>query len=174
MHTDITFKNLDASDALRNYALKKLSRMDKYIDRPAEARVVLSVAKIRHTAEITLHADGSMINAEETTGDMYSAIDLVMDKVEKQLKKHKDKLHGKKGQTKASAEDIPAPEKGSFQPEIILEKDYFVKPMSVEEAVLQLDISTTGFIIFQNTESGHTNLIYKRKDGNLGLIETQN
>ena len=96
MQTDITFKNIDSSDALKDYAFKRLSKMDKYIDRTAEAHVVLSVEKRRHKADVTLTADGAVINAVEITEDLYSAIDMVMDKLERQIKKHKEKLKAKK------------------------------------------------------------------------------
>jgi putative sigma-54 modulation protein len=171
MQIDITFKNIDSSDALKDYASKRFSKLDKYIERPSEVHVVLSVEKRRHQADITLNADGVMINAVETTDDMYSAIDMVMDKLERQIKKHKEKIQGKKGQSKVYFEGAGAPVGETAKPRIIHEKDYFVKPMSVEEAVLQMDMVTNDFIIFQNTDSNQINLIYKRQDGDLGLVE---
>jgi putative sigma-54 modulation protein len=101
MQIDITFKNIESTDALKDYATKRLSKLDKFIDRPSEIHVVLSVEKRRHKADVTLSADGVMINAVEITEDMYSAIDMVMDKLDRQVKKHKEKLQGKKGQSKA-------------------------------------------------------------------------
>ncbi|HOO45874.1 MAG TPA: ribosome-associated translation inhibitor RaiA [Deltaproteobacteria bacterium] len=170
MQLDITFKNIDSSDALKDYASKRFSKLAKYIDRPTEVHVVLSVEKRRHKADISVNADGVMINAVEITEDMYSAIDMVMDKLERQVKKHKEKLQDKKGQAKAIFEGVPA-ERAEDKPRIIHEKDYFVKPMSVEEAILQMDMATNDFIIFQNTDSNQINLIYKRQDGDIGLVE---
>jgi putative sigma-54 modulation protein len=103
MQLDITFKNIDPTDALKDYASKRLSKLDKYIEKPSEVHVVLSVEKRRHKADVTLSADGVVINAVEITEDMYSAIDMVMDKLERQIKKHKEKLQGKKGQAKTSS-----------------------------------------------------------------------
>ncbi|HOS97899.1 MAG TPA: ribosome-associated translation inhibitor RaiA, partial [Deltaproteobacteria bacterium] len=103
MQTDITFKNIESSDALKDYAVKRLSKIDKYIDRIAEAHVVLSVEKRRHKADVTLNADGAVINAVEITEDLYAAIDMVMDKLERQIKKHKEKLQGKKTQQSKAA-----------------------------------------------------------------------
>jgi len=171
MQLDITFKNIDSSDALRDYASKRLSKLDKYIERPSDLHAVLSVEKRRHKAEITLNADGVMINAVEITEDMYSAIDMVADKLERQVKKHREKIQGKKVQPKVFFEDGDTTARETGRPRIIHEKDYFVKPMSVEEAVLQIDMTPYDFIIFQNTDSNQINLIYKRQDGDLGLVE---
>ncbi|HQG32857.1 MAG TPA: ribosome-associated translation inhibitor RaiA [Deltaproteobacteria bacterium] len=172
MQLDITFKNIDPTDALKDYASKRLSKLDKYIDKPSEVHVVLSVEKRRHKADVTLSADGVVINAIEITEDMYSAIDMVMDKLERQVKKHKEKLQGKKGQTKNQFEAAPAPARKRSTPNVIYERDYFVKPMSAEEAIMQINLSESDFIIFQNTDSKQINLIYKRPDGNLGIVET--
>ena len=171
MQLDITFKNIDSSDALKDYASKKLSKIDKYIERPSDLHVVLSVERRRHQADMTLNADGVMINAVETTEDMYSAIDMVVDKLERQIKKHKEKVQGKKGQAKVYFEGTGAVAGEEGSPRIVHEKDYFVKPMSVEEAALQIDMTSKDFIIFQNTDSNQINLIYKRQDGDLGLVE---
>jgi len=171
MHIDITFKNVDPSEALKDYATKRLSKIGKYIDRPAEAHVILSVEKIRHKAEVTLNADGVIVNAVEITEDLYSAIDMVMDKVERQIKKHKQKLQDRKGAARTVSEAPVSSEDRS--PRVIREKEYFVKPMSVEEAVLQIGVSGKEFLIFQNTDSKQINLIYKRTDGDWGVVEPQ-
>lgn len=171
MQLDITFKNLDSSDALKDYASKRVSKLDKYIERPSEVHVVLSVEKHRHQADITLNVDGALINAVETTEDMYSAIDMVMDKLERQVKKHKAKVQAKKGPAKVYFEGEAVSGGQGGKPRIIHEKDYFVKPMSVEEAALQMGMTSKDFIIFQNTDSKQINLIYKRQDGDLGLVE---
>ncbi len=174
MQTDITFKNIDSSDALKDYAFKRLSKMDKYIDRTAEAHVVLSVEKRRHKADVTLTADGAVINAVEITEDLYSAIDMVMDKLERQIKKHKEKLQGgKKTQPKAAAEGAAPTATRKAKPRLIYEKNYAVNPMSIEEAAELVGSASEKFVIFQNTESKQLNLIYERKDGKLALIEPQ-
>jgi putative sigma-54 modulation protein len=176
MQTDITFKNIESSDALKDYAVKRLSKIDKYIDRTAEAHVVLSVEKRRHKADVTLNADGAVINAVEITEDLYAAIDMVIDKLERQIKKHKEKLQGKKTQQSKAAAALPggpAPTGRKAKQRLVYEKNYPVKPMSVDEAVLQMDTISQSFIIFQNTESKQLNLIYKRHDGELALVEPQ-
>jgi putative sigma-54 modulation protein len=173
MQTDITFKNIDSSDALKDYAFKRLSKMDKYIDRTAEAHVVLSVEKRRHKADVTLTADGAVINAVEITEDLYSAIDMVMDKLERQIKKHKEKLQAKKTQSKTPPAAAGSPVSKKAKPRLIYEKNYAVNPMSVEEALEVMEEAPERFVIFQNTESKQLNLIYKRQDGKLALVEPQ-
>jgi putative sigma-54 modulation protein len=93
MHVSVTFKNLDSSDALRSYVQKKLDRFDKLLDNPAEANVVFSVEKIRHTAEINLASDKLTIYAKEESENMYSSIDMVLDKLKIQLTKSRDKIN---------------------------------------------------------------------------------
>jgi putative sigma-54 modulation protein len=173
MQTDITFKNIDSSDALKDYAFKRLSKMDKYIDRTAEAHVVLSVEKRRHKADVTLTADGAVINAVEITEDLYSAIDMVMDKLERQIKKHKEKIQGKKVQSKTPQAAVASPAGKKTKPRLIYEKNYAVSPMSVEEALDLMEEAPEKFVIFQNTESKQLNLIYKRQDGKFALVEPQ-
>jgi putative sigma-54 modulation protein len=176
MQTNITFKNIESSDALKEYALKRLSKLDKYIDRTAEAHVVFSVEKRRHKAEITLTADGTVINAEEITDDLYAAIDMVMDKLERQLKKYKGKLQVKKTPSKPATSapaETPAPGRAAprKKPRVVQEKDYDVKPMSIDDAVDEMNAGKLDFILFRNTSSKRLNLLYKRPDGELALIE---
>jgi putative sigma-54 modulation protein len=173
MQTDITFKNIDSSDALKDYAFKRLSKMDKYIDRTAEAHVVLSVEKRRHKADVTLTADGAVINAVVITEDLYSAIDMVMDKLERQIKKHKEKLQAKKTQSKIPPAAAASHISKKPKQRLIYEKNYAVNPMSVEEALELIEEAPERFVIFQNTESKQLNLIYKRQDGRLALVEPQ-
>lgn len=177
MQIDITFKNMESSDALKDYAFKRLSKMERYIDRTGEAHIVLSIEKRRHQADVTFTADGTVINAVEITEDLYAAIDMVMDKLERQIKKHKQKMQDKKGQGKSPQEEAVEPPATTTtrkaRPRIVRERNYFVKPMSLDEAILQLNLDPASFIIFQNTESNQINLLYKRPDGDLALVETQ-
>jgi putative sigma-54 modulation protein len=177
MQLDITFKNIDSTDALKEYASKRLSKLDKYIERPTEVHAVLSVEKRRHMADITLSADGVVINAVEITEDMYSAIDMVMDKLERQVKKHKEKLQGKKGQAKAQFEaeeaaPAPKPAKAKKKVKVSYQRDYFMKSMSTDDAVSQMGPADVEFVIFQNVDTKEINLVYRKADGSLGVVET--
>jgi len=175
MQTNVTFKNIESSDALRQYAVKRLSKMDKYIDRTAEAHVVLSVEKRRHKADITLNADGTVINAVEITEDMYAALDMVMDKLERQLKKYKEKLQGKKSSAKAAAVESSAQASAARKrsPRLHRDREYSVKPMAVDEAVIELSTGKQDFVLFRETKSQRINLLYRRSDGELVLVEPQ-
>lgn len=174
MQTSVTFKNLDSSDTLRSYVQEKLDRFDRLLDNPAEANVVLSVEKFRHMAEINISGDRLTINGKEETIDMYSAIDMVLDKLEKQIKKSKQKIRERRGGTKARNRDILAQETNLPEEESerqIKIKNIEYKPMHVEEAALQMDLLDDNFLVFTNARSDQVNVLYRRKDGHYGLIQ---
>ena len=175
MQTSVTFKNIDPSDNLKAYVQDKLDRFDRLLDNPAEANVVLSVEKFRHIAEIKILGDRLKINGKEETNDMYSAIDMVLDKLEKQIKKSKQKVRKRKGGgAKADAmakrfEEVIPPAKDTDGEIIIKTIDY--KPMDAEEAVMQLDLADDNFIVFTNARTEQINVVYRRNDGHYGLIQ---
>ena len=174
MQTSVTFKNLDPTDTLKSYVRDKLDRFDRYLDNPAEANVVLLVEKFRHIAEININGDRLTINGKEETNDMYSAIDIVLDKLEKQIKKNKQKIRerrpGVKGKNIALMEaDINLPDE-ELEREVKI-KNIEYKPMDVEEAVLQMDLLSNNFLVFTNARSDRVNVLYRRKDGHYGLIQ---
>lgn len=185
MQTSVTFKNLEPSDQLKDYVTSKLNRMDKLLDNPAEAHVVLSVEKIRHYTEIRLKGDRLNIVCREKSSDMHSAIDLALDKLEKQLKKQKGKIKNHRPSKGAeSVRDMaPAPDEEPAQstenPEGAEEKDMpeirvqsiDYKPMDVEEASMQMELISDNFLVFTNSRTNKVNVLYRRKDGDLGLIE---
>jgi putative sigma-54 modulation protein len=174
MQTSVTFKNLDPTDTLKSYVRDKLDRFDRYLDNPAEANVVLLVEKFRHIAEININGDRLTINGKEETNDMYSAIDMVLDKLEKQIKKNKQKIRERRPGVKAKnialmEADINLPDE-----ELVREikvKNIEYKPMDVEEAVLQMDLLSNNFLVFTNARSDRVNVLYRRKDGHYGLIQ---
>jgi len=179
MQTSVTFKNIDPSDHLRSYVSEKLNRLDKYLYNPAEASVVLAVEKFRHIAEIKIMGDRLKINGKEETGDMYSAIDMVLDKIEKQIKKSKQKIRkhrtntNSKSKTMASHQDIALArdrEDESGQGRIRIENIEY-KPMHIEEAVMQIELVKNNFFVFTNASTDKVNVLYRRKDGDLGLIQ---
>ena len=176
MQTSVTFKNIDSSENLRTYVSDKLDRFDKYLYNPAEASVVLSVEKFRHIAEINIKGDRLNINGKEETEDMYSAIDIVMDKIETQVKRRLSKIREhrsenlKEGEVEILEEATTAP-----QDEATIEVEKLdAKPMDPEEAAMQLNMSQQDFLVFRNSRSREVNVIYRRRDGNLGLIEPSN
>jgi putative sigma-54 modulation protein len=174
MQTSVTFKNLDPSENLKSYVTEKLNRFDKLLDNPAEAGVVLIVEKHRHIAEVNIFGDRININGKDETGDMYSAIDMVLDKLEKQLKRSKQKIRERrtsaKGQTRTIREEPSRMADEDATPEIKVESLEY-KPMDIEEAVLQMDLTDQGFLVFTNARSLQINVLYRRKDGHYGLIQ---
>jgi putative sigma-54 modulation protein len=184
MHVTVTFRHMDSSDALRKYAEEKSTRIARFLAEPVEIHWVLSVERIRHIADATVSANGVLIKAQEATQDMYSAIDEVIDKLYIQVKKHKDRVKGHKNGETVSAvayEGAAAPaveaEVGA-EPEttaarIIKRENRFIKPMSVEEAVMQLEEIDGDFLIFTDCETNNVSVIYKKNGGDYGLIETR-
>lgn len=175
----VTFRHLEATAALRDYAVEKASKIRSYFGEPNEITIVLSSEKHRYTAEIMLKAGRITANASEETDDLYSAVDLAVDKVDRQIKKHKEKLKHHKQvsepQSVTSRYNILS-SKGmgdNEQPTIIKTESVFAKPMSLEEAVLQLGLLKNDFLVFINSSTEKVNVLYHRKDGDYGLIETE-
>lgn len=169
MNIIVNGRHLEITSALRSYAEEKIGRFEKYISNITEAVVTLGVEKYRHKAEVLLKVNGVMIQAESVTGDVYSSIDEVVEKLEKQVLKHKEKIHSyRKGEKKAPAAAAGvATEKGR----IIKHKRFDMKPMDPEEAVNQMEMLDKDFFVFANQANGDINVVYRRKDGNYGLIE---
>ena len=177
MQTSVTFKNLDSSDNLKSYVTDKLDRFDKYLYNPAEANVVLSVEKFRHIAEINIVGDRLNINGKEETNDMYSAIDMVLDKLEKQIKKSKQKIRGHRGNSKSRSKSdlmeapVPADAPDSDISDRVMYQNIEYKPMDVDEAVMQMELIDDNFLVFTNARTDRVNVLYRRKNGNFGLIQ---
>ena len=174
MQTSVTFKNLDPSEHLKSYVMEKLDRFDRLLDNPAEANVVLSVEKFRHIAEININGDRLNINGKEEINDMYSAIDMVMDKLEKQIKKGKQKIRehrtGIKNRFKGKAAPETEPVEEDTEKQVKV-KYIEYKPMDVEEAVMQMDLVNGKFLVFTDARTDKVNVLYRRKDGHYGLIQ---
>jgi putative sigma-54 modulation protein len=171
--------NLDPSETLKAYACEKLDRFDKYVENPAKANVVLTVEKFRHIADINISGDGFVVNGHEETSDMYSAIDMALDKLEKQIIKNKKKFKRFRS-TAAKSKMFPYEEvdatahrdlEQEVAPRIVRIKNIDYKPMDVDEAVLQMDLIKGSFLVFTNAQTEKVNVLYRLKDGNYGLIQ---
>lgn len=180
MQVAVTFRHMESSDPVRDYVEEKLARVKKYVDEPIDAQVVLSVQKkIFHRAEVTMVAKGLTMKSVEEKDDMYAAIDLMVDKIERQLKRYKEKLKNHKGsegmqrRIEKTVYSAPSVDDGGGEPEIVRSHSFFVKPMSVEEAVMQMDLLGKDFLVFTDDRSAEMNVVYRRKDGNYGLIVPQ-
>lgn len=172
MQIMVTFRHVEPSDGLRTYAEEKVQRVHKYLRRPIEAHVILGVEKQRHIAEVQVTGSHLNITATEETDDLYSAIDLAMSKVERQIKRHVARYKEHKGANNVST---PLAEPGARRREraIIRTQRVAVKPMSVDEAILQLKMAKNDFLLFKNAANETLSVIYRRKDGNFGLIEPE-
>ena len=170
MQVMVTFRHVDPSEGLRTYAEEKVQRVRKYLRRPIEAHVILAVEKQRHIAEVIVIANHLNITATEETDDLYSAIDLAMGKIERQAKKHAAKYKEHKGGNNAVA-TTTAPAAAERPRRPIQTQLGTVKPMSVDEAVMQLKVLKDDFLLFTNAATETLSVLYRRKDGNYGLIE---
>lgn len=170
MNIIVNGRHLDLTPALKNYAEEKIKKFERYSSNITEAVVTLSIEKYRHKAEVLLKANGVMIQAEGVTGEIYSSIDEVVEKLEKQVKKYKEKLvsHRKSEGKNIEEASQEAPQETG---EIIKKKRFDMKPMGPDEAVMQMELIDKDFFVFTNEVSGDINVVYRRRDGNFGLIE---
>ena len=177
MQIKISFRHIEPSDPLKLYVEDKLTRVKKYLEEPIEAHVVLRVEKFRHIAEVSIDASSFHLNGAEETGDMYSSIDLLVDSLEAQAaRKGKEKVSRRRSSagSKESAgalEPAGQVQKSEQEPRVIRAEQVYPKPMHLDEAVMELNLSNGEFMVFTNRGTNRVNVLYKRKDGNLGLIE---
>ena len=177
MKIRVTGKNVDVSDNLKDTIDKRLGKLDRYFTRPiAEANVILSLDKYRHIAEVTLFVAGVTLRGEVTSEDMYVSVEGAIDKIEKQILRNKSQLEKKwrgAGFTPSAVEGLQPSqdEEEDTLPKVVRMKRFAIKPTSIEEAVLQMQLLGHDFYVFRNAQSDEVSVLYKRRDGNLGLIE---
>lgn len=173
MRISITGKNIEVSDYLRDLAVKKMAKLDRYFPADTVAQITMAVEKNRHIVEVTIPYGGGIIRGEEVTGDMYASIDNVIAKLERQIVRYRTKLEKS---LKAEAFNDPVPEYSDEDeegPKVVRVKRFSIKPMSEEEAILQMELLGHSFFVFTNSETDTINVLYRRKDGDLGLIEPE-
>ncbi len=174
MQLSVKGRNLEVTDALRTYAEEKVQRMGRYLEGIGAGHVVLSVEKHRQIAEVTLRVRDLTVRAEESTDDMYSSIDLVAEKLERQILRHKERLVAHMDRPAHREERPMAPPVGaSDAPRVVKTKRFAVKPAEVEEAVLQMELLGHSFYVFRNARTDEVNVVYRRRDGHYGLIEPE-
>ncbi len=182
MNFNIRGENLEVTPALRSYVEKKVSKIEKYFDSTplSEVHVKLQVLNNENIIEVTIPMPQLLLRAEEKHADMYAGIDLVVEKLERQIRKHKTKVNRKfrqdgtlKYMFKNDIEPLTEEDIDSEDIDIVRTKRFTFKPMDAEEAVLQMDMLGHSFFVFNNAENGETNVVYRRKDGRYGLIEPE-
>lgn len=179
MNIALTFKNFEPSDHLRRYAKRRFEKLRRFVHKSdnIEMTVVLTVDKFRHKADVQFVGDAVSISAEEQSSDMYATVDMVLDKLGAQLKKHaermKEKRRGGKGAAEGGGayESLPDREDGKGGGPVIVEEAIEPEPMFAEEAALQLDQSGGAILVFINAENERVNVLYRRKPGEFGLID---
>jgi len=174
MKVEYTGRQIEVSPAIQEFTEEHLKKIRKILGEMIEVHVILTVEKYRHLAEVNLKSRTFNINGIEETHDMYTSINAVLEKIERQALKHKGKKIDKKrksatpAQAAARAEGAPG---NSEARQVIRSSSFAAKPMTVEEAVQEVDTSNSEFIVFRNAESERVSVVYRRRDGNFGLIE---
>jgi putative sigma-54 modulation protein len=209
MQINYTFRNLDSSNALKEYAKDKVDRVNKYLDQASEAHIVCSLERHHHICDITIHAGPYSLRGRDKSEDFYSSVDMAMEKIERQLKRYKEKLKSHKGGehhnlrelealkiTKVNYQvvSVPSPEDEAAtadqvakaakpgavaaaapapaEHKVIKSDEFQAKSLTVEEAIMHMDLMNNEFLVFTNVKTKDVNVVYRRKDGNYGLIET--
>ncbi|MEO3947300.1 ribosome-associated translation inhibitor RaiA [Gorillibacterium sp. CAU 1737] len=171
--------NLELTEALKDYVQKKLNRLERYFEAPptSDVSVTLSVVRDLQNVEVTIPLPGVLLRAEVKGNDMYASIDLVTEKLERQIRKHKTKANRKIRQvsgmrTFKEEANIPQMHEEDEEFELVRTKRFTLKPMNVDEAILQMNLVGHSFFVFSNADaSEEVNVVYRRNDGTYGLIE---
>jgi putative sigma-54 modulation protein len=189
MNITIAGRHMEITDALKAYVENGLQKLRSHFDKMIDANVVLEVEKLRHICEINLLANGVRIHGKESTPDMYASVDAVLAKLEKQIKKYKEKINRHQPRNVRDARNYHhdiislSPENGrslehtastdTLGHKLVNREQVAMKPMSVDEAVMQLDLVDDPFLVFSNADTSRLNVLYARDDGTYGLIEPQ-
>lgn len=173
MNFNIHGSNVEITQSIKNYIQSKLGKLDKYFDNSNEitAKVVVRVRGIDQIVEVTIPTKLATIRSEESNADLYAAIDLVVDKLERQIRKSKTRIRHKEKIVDYGFIDFEVPEEENETGKIVKRKDIDNKPMSEEEAILQMNLVDHDFFVFENSDTHTISVIYKRKDGNYGILD---
>jgi putative sigma-54 modulation protein len=172
MRLSIVGKGMAVSDYLESMVEKKASKLEKFFKDDTEVIITLSIEKMRHIAEVTVpFYDGTFLRTEETSGDLYSSVDAAIKKLERKIKKHKTRLQ--KDLHEKAYDYIEVEYEEETAPEVVRQKSYSLKPMDIEEAGEQMELLGHNFFVFTRAETGDVNVLYRRKDGDYGLLEPE-
>jgi len=176
MKMNYTGKNMEVTDALRDVTEKKLGKLEKFFQTDISGNVTFSTEKNRKIIEVTINLPGTILRAEESSDDMYASIDKTVDVLERQIRKHKTKLQKRYQNNETIRFDNVPPltqEEEDDKPRLVRRKRFGLKPMSADEAILQMELLRHNFFVFMDADTEDVSVVYKRKDGNYGLIETE-
>jgi len=177
MQIGVTFRHMEADKGVKDYVKEKVERLQKYIVNPGEVHVVLSAEKFRHIAEITIIGNGVTLNSQGRNSDLYAAIDQMVEKTERQIRERRGRARRKRSNLSSSKASSRRSE-GTLEsreeeeiPHITQKKHTLAKPMCLEEAVAQMDLSQENFLIFINSDSGQMNVLHRGKEGGYEWVE---
>lgn len=181
MELTIKGRNVEVTDRLRDYVHRKIGKLDRYLPSISEAWVDLSVegtkaAQHRQVCQVTVRSNGTILRAEERSDDMYNSIDTVLDKMYRQIARYKGKRKNRWRGAGTVAEPLPIELEEEIEeetPNIVRIKSFPMTPMSPEEAVEQMELLGHDFFVFYNVEEGQINVLYRRKDGNYGVLQPE-
>lgn len=174
MKIKIIAKNIELTKGLKEAVEKKLSKLEKYFNPEVVAHVTLSVQKNRQIVEVTIPFNGVTLRGQEDLEDMYASMDLVVDKLEGQIRKQKTKLQRRQiGDSLRYQVITDLDNEEAEEPKVVKTKRFSIKPMSVDEAILQMELLGHSFFVFEDSDNDDVCVLYKRKDGNYGLIEPE-
>ncbi len=175
MKFNIHGKKLDVTESIKNYIEEKIGRLDKYFENPNNitATVLIKLRGNEQVVEATINANKFVLRAEESHKDLYASIDKVSDKIERQIRKNKTRMSKKanKEYFKDFVLDFEVPKEEENTNKVVKRKVIENKPMSEEEAILQMELIGHEFFAFKNVDTGDVNIVYKRKDGDYGMME---
>ncbi len=185
MNVVFTGRHMDLTDALKSYIEAGLQKLKIHFDKVTTADVILAVEKHRHIAEINVHVNSMRIHSKESSSDMYASVDAVLAKLDKQVRKYKDRINHHQPRTTKEGmdyhhqiiESLPESEEPhlpeTLRHRVVMREKLVMKPMNVDEAVLQLELVDDSFLVFSNAETQQVNVLYAYEDGTYGLIEPQ-
>lgn len=173
MKVTLITKNIELTPALKDMVEKKVSKLDKYFEGNVEAKATLTVQKNRHKVEVVIPFNGVLLRAEEITDDMYKSIDRVEEKLERQIRKQKTKLSKRINNQLKFSEIATDNFDEDYEGELVKTKKFTVKPMNVDEAILQMELIGHNFFVYKDADTNNVSVLYKRKDGNYGLLEPE-
>lgn len=185
MNVEITGRQLEITPALRDFAEDKLRKIERLLDGPVEAHLVLAIEKHRHVAEIKIKSRTAVLSGTQETGDLYASIGEVVDKLERQALKHKEKMHDHKHRKSPRDPQVAAEIAENAKPEgpeeiahrgparIVRSGNFVLKPLSPEDAVLKLEISGEPLLVYRDAETERLNVVYRRSDGDFGLVDPE-
>lgn len=184
MQISVTFRHMSASDPIKKHAMEKVEHIRKFLDPATEVHVVLSIERYLHKADVHMQSHGVLIRGEESSSDMYNSIDRAIEKIEKQLRRYRNKIQRHRPSEGSRLKlrlklmettEAPEAEQASELPPTITEtKEFEARPMMLDEALMQMDLLHNDILVFLNAKTDHINVLYRKKGNKFGLIETTN